>query len=417
MTAYSFSTINHVKSSSSREFFIVFGFLFILNPLVSIFCGASWLILKKNPVESELRFWFVLMALWISLVNITKVPASDQMMYLRWYDSLENINSIGRIFQYSGDEKVYKEPIYGLFQFICHTVYFGNDKLFFLTASFISYYFCFLAVGIILQKAGQGLNAVIFGVVCCTFFNQFFYLSIHLLRQIMAFSIVLYAIALRTQDGRNHWIPLICAPMIHTTAALFALLAILPYIYHRMNLREYLIMLCPLLVVTVGSIAFGSMMTSFFGDNSASVYAFKRMSTNFNDGLEANPIVIAIMLTPLSIISLLTLKRLPKSKNNKSTSPLYPIIYLFLFLAIMILSLSARPLMQYRFTFVTYQFLPFLLPLLFQPKSIWRNPFFIITGIFFILRFLLTFDGGTWIYKITALDMLSWPVPFYFFAL
>lgn len=417
MTAYSFSTINHVKSSSSREFFIVFGFLFILNPLVSIFCGASWLILKKNPVESELRFWFVLMALWISLVNITKVPASDQMMYLRWYDSLENINSIGRIFQYSGDEKVYKEPIYGLFQFICHTVYFGNDKLFFLTASFISYYFCFLAVGIILQKAGQGLNAVIFGVVCCTFFNQFFYLSIHLLRQIMAFSIVLYAIALRTQDGRNHWIPLICAPMIHTTAALFALLAILPYIYHRMNLREYLIMLCPLLVVTVGSIAFGSMMTSFFGDNSASGYAFKRMSTNFNDGLEANPIVIAIMLTPLSIISLLTLKRLPKSKNNKSTSPLYPIIYLFLFLAIMILSLSARPLMQYRFTFVTYQFLPFLLPLLFQPKSIWRNPFFIITGIFFILRFLLTFDGGTWIYKITALDMLSWPVPFYFFAL
>lgn len=414
MTSYSFSTINHVKSSSSREFFIVFGFLFILNPLVSIFCGASWLILKKNPVESELRFWFVLMALWISLVNITKVPASDQMMYLRWYDSLENINSIGRIFQYSGDEKVYKEPIYGLFQFICHTVYFGNDKLFFLTASFISYYFCFLAVGIILQKAGQGLNAVIFGVVCCTFFNQFFYLSIHLLRQIMAFSIVLYAIALRTQDGRNHWIPLICAPLIHTTAALFTLLAIMPFIYHRMRMREYLIMLCPLLIVTVGSMAFGSMMASFLGDNNVSSYAFKRMSTNFDDGVSSNPLVIAIMIIPLSVISLLTLKRLSKSKNL--TSPLYPIIYLFLFLAIMILSLSGRPLLQYRFTFVTYQFLPFILPILFPSKSKFRNTYFLIIGGFFILRFLLTFDSGAWTYKITVLNMLSWPAPFYFFA-
>lgn len=413
MTASHLNSISHI-SGSDRYFFIIFGLLFILNPLASIFCGAVWLISKKNPAESHLRFCLALLALWISLVNITKVPASDQIMYLKWYDGLENLNSISRIFQYSGNEKVYKEPIYGLFQFICHTIYFGNSKLFFLTASFVSYYFLFLAVDIILRKAGQRLNAVIFGVVCCTFFNQFFYLSIHLLRQIMAFSIILYAIALRTQDGRNHWIPLICAPLIHTTAALFALLAIIPLIYHRMKMREYLIMLCPLLIVTIGSMAFGSMMTSFLGDNSASGYAFRRMSTNLSDGVDSNPLVIAIMIIPLSVISLLTLKRLSKSKNL--TSPLYPIIYLFLFLAIMILSLSDRPLLQYRFTFVTYQFLPFILPLLFSSKSKWRNPYFLIVGSFFVLRFLLTFDNSAWTYKLTTLDMLTWPAPFYFFA-
>lgn len=414
MTASSSNFISHIRPNSDRYFFIIFGAIFILNPLASIFCGIIWLLSKKNPAVSNLRFWFVLLALWISLVNITKIPASDQIMYLKWYDGLENLNSIRRIFQYSSDAKVYKEPIYGLFQFICHTIYFGNSKLFFLTASFVSYYFLFLAVNIILRKTGQGLKAVIFGVICCTFFNQFFYLSIHLLRQIMAFSIILYAIALRTQDGRNHWIPLICAPLIHTTAALFTLLAIMPFIYHRMRMREYLIMLCPLLIVTVGSMAFGSVMTSFLGDNSASGYAFRRMSTNFDDGVSSNPLVIAIMIIPLSVISLLTLKRLSKSKNL--TSPLYPIIYLFLFLAIMILSLSGRPLLQYRFTFVTYQFLPFILPILFPSKSKFRNTYFLIIGGFFILRFLLTFDSGAWTYKITVLNMLSWPAPFYFFA-
>lgn len=292
----------------------------------------------------------------------------------------------------------------------------GNDKLFFLTSSFVSYWLLFLSTCIILLRAGQGVKAVMFGVVCCAFFNQFFYLSIHLLRQIMAFSIVLYAIALHTQDGRNHWIWLICAPLIHTTAALFSILAIFPFIYHRMNLKETLILLCPLLLVSIGSIAFGELMLSIVGENSASSYAFRRLSTDYDDGVDSNPLVVAIMIAPLAIISILNLYRLSKHQRETFNSSLYPIIYIFLFLAIFILSMSNRPLMQYRFVFVTYQILPLLLPLLLPTKSRWRDPYFLIVGAFFILRFFLTLSNSSWTYQITMTDMLTWPVPLYFLA-
>lgn len=415
MTTRNLGNICHPNRISSMNLFLFLGFIFLLNPFASLACGTLLLLLKKKPATADLRFWMALMALWISLVNITKVPASDQIMYQTMFARYAHHDLWDGLFAYTGIKS--KEPVYGLYQYICYHLFWGNDKLFFLTSSFISYYVLSLAVSTILLKAGQGVKAVIFGVICCTFFNQFFYLSIHLLRQIMAFSIVLYAVALKAEDGRNHWIPLICAPLIHTTTGIFAILALFPFIYHRMNLREYLIILCPLLIVTVGSIAFGSMMTAILGDNSATSYAFRRMTTNLDDGVASNPLVVAIMITPLSIIALINLKRLSKNKKLFFNSPLYPIIYLFLFLAIMVLSLSARPVMQYRFVFVTYQFLPFLLPLLIPKKSVYRSPYFIIVGAFFIIRFLLTFNNSAWTYKLTAIDMLTWPAPFYFFAL
>lgn len=398
----------------NREFIAFFGFLFLLNPLAAIASGGLWLVLKRNPAESDLHFWLGLLALWISLVNMTKTPASDQIMYQHLFAKYAYIDLWDGMFDYTSTKL--KEPVYGLYQYICYHLFWGNDKIFFLTTSFISYYFLFLSANIILQKAGQGIQAVVFGVVCCTFFNQFFYLSIHLLRQVMAFSIVLYAVALRTEDGRNHWLLLVCATLIHTTSAIFAGLALFPCIYHRMNLKETVLMLLPLFIITIGSITFGSFMLSVLGDNNAGAYAFKRMSTDYDDGVASSPVTIAIMLIPLSFIALQTLFRLSKQKRRHYQSPLYPIIYLFLILAIFIISMTGRPLMQYRFLFVTYQILPFLLPLLFPPKSIWRQPYFLLVGILFVLRFLLTFNNSDWVYNITAIDMLTWPVPFYFFA-
>lgn len=401
----------HLKSRLTNiYFFLCFGGLFIFNPLLSIFCSGIWLIIKNKPDETDVKFWLALLALWISLVNLTKVPESDQVMYLKMFSRYSEHDLWSGIFNYTN--KPYKEPVYGLYQYICYYSFLGNSNLFFLLTSFLSYWLLFQSVNIILTNARFGITSVIFGVVCCTFFNQFFYVSIHLIRQILAFSIVVYAIALKTQDGKNHWILLISAALIHTTAMLFAFLALLPYVYHRMNIREYLILSIPLLIITVGSFAFGTMMTSILGENSTSGYAFKRLSTDFEDGLKADPIVVAIMLAPLSIIAIIALYRLSRSY----ISSLYPIIYIFLFLAIMILSLSARPLMQYRFVFVTYQLMPFLLPILLPHNSKWRNPYYLVIGSLFILRFFITLPHSSWIYNVSPVELLYWPVPLYFLA-
>lgn len=416
MSVYNIATINYIQANSSRYFFILFGFLFLLNPLASIFCGAIWLMLKKNPADSELRFWFALLALWISLVNITKIPVSDQLMYQRWYENLANLHSIKGIFQYSGSEKVYKEPIYGLFQFICYVVSGGSVKWFYFLTSFIGYFLLLDAVKIVLLKAGQGKLAVIFGAVCCVFFNQYLYLTLHLMRQVLAFSVVLYAFALRINDGKNHWVPLLCAPMIHTTAALFSLLILIPFIYHRMNVRQTIYFIIPLVFVTVGSIAFGTFVISVIGENGGAGYAFKRLGTAVTDGMNSSPIVVAIMIIPLAIISFINLIRLRRGGKSTYHSPLYPVIYIFLFLAIFILSMSTRPLIQYRFVFVTYQMMPFIVPLLLTPKNRFRGFYFFTAGIVFIVRFFITLPQSQFKFMISTEEMLFWPAPFYFFA-
>lgn len=409
MTPHTATALGYSNSVQTNYLGVLLIAIFIINPFISIILGIILLTSKKRYANADLNIWCILVAAWLSLINLTKVPESDQVMYIEWYKNCVNTNLIDGIFYYSGK---LKEPAYGIFQYACNILFDGNVKLFTFTVSFVNYSLLFFAVKIILLKARQGIRAVIFGIICISFFNQFFYISIHLIRQVMAFSIALYAIALHVKDGKNHWIILACAPLVHSTAALFSLLAIIPFIYHRMNLRQYVLLSIPLLISTVGSIAFGSMMLLVVGEDSMAGYAFYRMSSAADDGLESSPVVVAIMLIPLLTISIITLLRL--RRNRSYNSALYPILYLFLFLAILILSMSARPLVQYRFVFVTYQMMPFLLPLLLSPKNRLRNLYFVGTGTMFILRFFLTLNNSTFSYNITTGDLIYLPAPLYF---
>lgn len=403
-------------SSNNLTSYILVGLSFLINPFITVILIGLYIVTGANNKRELLGLWIILISAWISLVNLTKIPAGDQPLYQEWYCGVNYIPSITTIFKYAGPH-TFKEPVYGIIQYFAHLIFWGNVKPFWFLISFLGYVYILQSVKIILLKSGQGWQAVIFGVICCVFFNQYFYTTLHLIRQVLAFSLVLYSLALRIEDGRIHWIPLVCGPLIHTTAALFSILILIPFIYHRMKLRQLLIFSIPLLIVTVGSVAFGSFMVSLLGADSGAGYAFEKLSTAVSDGLDSNPMVVAIMLIPLSFIALLNLVRLYRGGYMTYNSPLYPVLYLFIFLSIFILSMSARPVIQYRFVFVTYQMMPLIVPLLFRPKNPYRIVYFLVAGLFFFIRFFQTLPYSKFHYIVTAPEILIWPTPSYFCAI
>ncbi len=169
----------------------------------------------------------------------------------------------------------------------------------FIACSFIEYYILFISIYTILSHSGYGLKSVVFGVIISTFFTQFFVLSIHLLRQVMAFSIVFYAISRKAVDGKNHWLPLICAPLIHSTAALFSILSLLPWIFHRMNLRQWIYFILILMSLISSCIAIGSTLTNLLGEDNGSSYIFRRMSDGYDDGGTMDIVKSLIIIIPL----------------------------------------------------------------------------------------------------------------------
>lgn len=113
----------HKTSQSCRSFITILGLLFIFNPLASLFCGGIWLVSSKKTDQINLRFWLALLALWISMVNITKVPASDQIMYQHLYAKCGHLNLWDGLFNYTHAK--FKEPGYGLYQYICYHIFSG----------------------------------------------------------------------------------------------------------------------------------------------------------------------------------------------------------------------------------------------------------------------------------------------------
>ena len=407
------------QRENSTLLFIGLSTIFLLNPFLSVILCAASILVSKPRGNTMLYFWFAITALWLGLLNITKEPESDQLMYLIYFNRAADLNPLDGILHYAGRSE--KEPIYGLLNYLCYWLLNGNARLFFIACSFIEYYILFISIYTILSHSGYGLKSVVFGVIISAFFTQFFVLSIHLLRQVMAFSIVFYAISRKAVDGKNHWLPLICAPLIHSTAALFSILSLLPWIFHRMNLRQWIYFILILMSLISSCIAIGSTLTNLLGEDNGSSYIFRRMSDGYDDGGTMDIVKSLIIIIPLWTICVIALtKRLSGSKcqnvshTNGYYSPLYPIIHLFIFLSVMVLSFSSLPLIQYRFAFVNYSFLGFLLPILFNRKNKIQNLYILTTSIIFIIYFLSTYQLSGWTYRIDVAQILLYPAPLYF---
>ena len=394
--------VNNCSKVQINKIYLLLVFpLFIINPTVGLIIATLFLI-KSRHKENLLHVFVVLLAIWISLVNLTKEPAGDQLSYLHYFRTAGELELMSWWKEMTAGSM--KEPLFYLYTYFSYYLFLSQEKLFFFSLSFLNYIILFEIILCLNKHIGTSFVFAFSGIIVCTFFTQYFALTLHVVRQILGATIVVAAIILRGVDGRPRYLLLIVGVLIHTSLVFLAGLASISWFYKK--LEGWQILFC-IIVLAGFVILFGVIGQLLLEHSSSSItsYAFSRMKDDASDGsgeVSMGPLVM--VLIPMQFICFkLLIFDLPKAhylyrNNHNFISPFYPITYIFLLLSFFILSMAKAPLIQYRFFMMVYTFMPFILPYLFYKTNILSK--FYLTGIsvLFFTRFLLIHNIGTFKY-------------------
>lgn len=373
-----------------------------------------------NYNRRNLLAFMIFTAAWISLINITKSIIGDQVEYFRLFTHVSEKGFYSTVFEAWGGSG--KEPLYNFITWILYYLCGGSVRLFFFAISMMIYMFHFMATYKLFKKMDVSKGALICGVLVLTFFTQYFVMTLHIIRQMLAAAIAIYAIVYKATDGKYNWWLLVAAPLIHTSAFFLVILSLIPWLYSWMNIRKIAIVLACFIPVIV----FSTVIGSIFGESNISAISYAGQRLGEEGVTDGGFIPLNIMLTvfiPLGLSALLVILRywnnqrklryltLEDETENESDNMeieeesyikdkkcILPIAYLSILTMIFVLSFSKAPLIQYRFFYYSYSFIPLLLPLLFKDRT-WISKFYQFgISLFFVVRFFLTHNDSGFTY-------------------
>lgn len=394
----------------------------VLIALLQVLNAPSDYRLNRNQIVT----FIVVISVWLSLINITKSITSDQGAYSFLFLKVPERGFYGTVFRAWGGTG--KEPVYSFITWCLYWLTGGNLRLFFFAISLGIYLPVFFATYKLFKAINVSKGALICGILALAFFTQYFVLTVHLIRQMLASSIVIYAIAYHAVNGKNNWTLLIVASLIHTSAMLLAILSVVPWFYRRMNIKQ----ICIVFACFIPLIVFNSVIAAKLGNTTkidAINYGLERLGNNeLNDGIEIPISLMIIVLGPLALVSFKLIwieyskhssfpaNQIPISGDPYDTEtnikPIIPIAWIYLLLMLFVLSFTKNPLIQYRFFYYTYSFVPLLLPLLFTKGHIAKLYWWSVS-IFFIIRFFVLHNTSGFKYA-QLFDLFTQPIFFYF---
>lgn len=403
--------IINVRKSDLTVLIIAF-IIFLLNPTVALLFTLYYAVCANNLEDNKgvLMVFFIMLSFWLAAVNITKIPNGDQPGYLRMFLRVEKVGFYKTVFETLGGGSG-KEFIYGIYTWVMYYLCMGSTVMFFFWTTVFIYMLQFVACYKVFEKIEASVGQLLCGVLVLAFFTQYFSLTIHVLRQILACSLVLYGISCRVCDEKKWWVLMICAFFIHSSAGFFMAMSLVPSIYHRLKGRQLFFVAGGFIAFIIVSVAFTSVIQSFTGTGTSGLdYALTRLASNNTDTKEN--LSLSLMLLVMIPLTVGIINTLIRERDNEDAA-IYPICYMAIAQMIFVLAMNRNPLTQYRFFFYTYSFVPFLLPLIFSKDNFYGKVFNWVVPVFFIVRFFLLHGNTGWKYA-PMLDFLVSPFPLLF---
>lgn len=372
-----------------------------------------------NYNRRNLLAFMIFTVAWISLINITKSINGDQGVYTRIFLKVPEKGFYSTVFEAWGGSG--KEPLFSCITWSLYWLTNGSVRLYYFILSFTIYILHYLAAYKLFKKIDASKGALICGVLVLTFFTQYFVMTLHIIRQMLAAAVAIYAIVYRATEGKYNWWFLIAAPLIHTSAFFLVILSLIPWLYSWMNLKKIIIVLACFIPVIV----FSTVIGSIFGESNISAISYAGQRLEEEGATDGGTIKLSIMLTvfiPLALSALFVIFRywnnqrklryleVEEETENESDGieieesykedrkSILPIAYLAILTMIFVLSFSKTPIIQYRLFYYSYSFIPLLLPLLFKDRT-WISKFYQFSiSLFFVVRFFLTYNDSAWTY-------------------
>lgn len=397
--------VEYVNNGAIKKIIFFFCILYLILPVVAIvFLFGMLFYQSRAKIDTRYLFlFFGMLALYMGLINVTKVPYSDQVQYMNAYllvpkqsiwQSLTNI--YGERTMTSGSTK---EMGYGLLNIIGYVTSFGSYPLFVIEFICLLYWLYFMAIKRFFEivSPAYSVSCILAASMILCFFSQFFNLTIHLQRQEIATAVMIYAIVDYSVTDKYHLkqflIPLFSVTL-HTSVGLFLPLFFVKQFFKGIVKRKQVLVVISvvLILLVLSTVLAASLLSSLGGQE---IYALDRMAVAGSSEEDTFDIsFILIFNIPLIFISLKNIWY-PSLFGEETKENVF---YLFYLIVSSFTLLTPDATMRYRYFMMSYAFWPFLLPLLIKKKNSLLKPYLLVVVAFLFFRFFATFEAMPWKY-------------------
>ena len=380
---------NKTKKQQFKKELQMYFITFVLMPIITVPAAIYQYCNSKGLDKKNITFLFVALACYMAVINASKFPGGDQANYWAVYMKVPQeglIWAINHIYGYR-DSTEGKEFMNGFYNFFGYYLTAGRYGLYIFINTILVYIPFFYVTKELYQDKKNA------GIICLCFFTQFFNLTIHLQRQVLAFSIFIFAMYRKAKTGKTNYLLLFVAIFTHSTILFFIPFLYFNLFYERMTIKRAIqVLVLGLAIIFVVSRIMMAKEIEQMSDNALS-YSLNRIHNGGGtDDVEFHLANFLVFNIPILYVSV---KRMFLKGLNRME---YVVNNTYLLLFIFVLSFTGNDLVQYRFSFFTYGYIGFLLPALLKGSNRYCKTYYLIISVFFVARFYLTFDQITWSY-------------------
>lgn len=361
------------------------GILFLLllvSPLLTGIVSVGFINYKyKNNFDTYLAFIFL--GLSIGCINALKIPESDLINYIDFYENAGKYN----YFDYLKLED--KEYLFFSINYLSYHILGGSFLFYIILFTGICYFLIFYAIRILDQHLKLGKQAYLLAIMVAVLFPNIFGLSAHLMRQFFAMSLILVFLVKNIFEGdKRSLLFFIMAVTIHTSSIFFGI-AFIPFINKKLSLKLTLFFL----VFIIGLSLFFANFSSLLEELPVIGYGVTRFMNRENAIWETENLGILSLLFQVIVLGLMYfgINKIYKIQNIM----LHKLYYITLFLVIFILSNYNNTEIAARFNFYIYILFPIAFYFLHTVFNVTEKK-----SAFFLNLFLFFFFLSWFIYKI-----------------
>lgn len=368
----------------------------LLPPVISLPYAVTQF-LHRRADNRSCAVLFAVFASYMAVINASKFPGGDQANYWAVYMKVPEQGfwwAVNHIYGYH-DSTNGKEFMNGIYNYVGYYITGGCYPLYIWLNTIAVYLPFYYGIKKMFERRRNAKWAILAGVLCLSFYTQFFNLTIHLQRQVLAYAIVMGLYYLKASTGKINLWGVAIAVFTHTTTIFFLPFLFLDLFYKRIGVKRLLLIGELLLAVlfVVGRITSAAEVTR--EESNALTYSISRVQSMeaADDGGRLNLPMFLLFNIPLLCITILNITRRGLSRYEYITYNSYIVLFLF------VLSMSGSPLVQYRYAFFTYGYIGLILPVFLCGRDSGLYRFYAAAiSLFFIARFYMTFAQITWRY-------------------
>lgn len=141
--------------------------IFPVLPFISVLLLAVSLLSEHKRSDRIYYAFFFLLASYLGLINITKIPDNDLVQYLNHYESIDGLSFIEYVCSFN------KEPVFFAYNYLAYHLLNGNTQLYIGLTSVIGYLFIFMAIYKFFKAVSNDNYVIVFAITLAAFFPNF----------------------------------------------------------------------------------------------------------------------------------------------------------------------------------------------------------------------------------------------------